>query len=170
MLSILSLYTIVHVVMSLVGIGSGIFVMVGFLTSQRLDRSTSFFLATTTLTSVTGFGFPAEHITPAHIVGILSLSVLGLAVYARSVRHLQGNWRGLFIISSSIAFYLNAFVLVVQLYLKVPVLKAIAPSQTEPAFVISQSILIVGFIILALLSLKRFHPAFESSPIERIAT
>jgi hypothetical protein len=169
MFSFLSLFTLVHVAISLLGIGSGAFVMYGFLKSLRLDRWTSFFLATTILTSLTGFGFPADHITPAHIVGIVSLLVLGLTVYARYSRQLQGKWLGIFVIGSSSAFYLNAFVLVVQLFLKVPALKTIAPTQTELAFVISQSVLLVGFIALGVLALKRFRPTFTPVPFEKIS-
>ncbi|WP_044254416.1 hypothetical protein [Rhodopirellula sp. SWK7] len=163
MFDFLNLFTIVHVAISLLGIGSGGVVVCGFLNSQRLDRWTLFFLTTTVLTSVTGFGFPAERITPAHVVGVVSLLALGLAVYARYARRLQGKWLGLFVMSSIIAFYLNSFVLVVQLFQKIPALKAIAPTQTEPEFAITQSVLLIGFVVVAVLALRRFHPS--ASPV-----
>ena len=159
MFTILGLYTLVHVVISLLGIGSGVPLMYGFLTSKQSNLWTHVFLFTTILTSVTGFGFPADHIMPSHILGVLSLLVLGLAVFARHARKMQGIWYKYFVVSASVAFYLNAFVLVVQVFSKIPVLKATAPTQTEPTFLLAQSVLLVGFVILTVLSVRRDQPS-----------
>lgn len=166
----LGLFTLFHVGISLVGIGSGVPLMYGFLTSKQSNLWTVVFLFTTILTSVTGFGFPVDHIMPSHIVGIVSLLVLGLAVYARQTRKLQGIWYRCFVISAAFAFYLNAFVLVVQTFSKVPFLKAIAPTQTEPAFLITQTVLLVGFVILTVISARKDHPTSLPFPTNRIPT
>ena len=151
-------YTQLHVLISLVGIGSGLIVMYGMLTAKRLDGWTSLFLATTVLTSVTGFGFPFVGVTPAIKLGIISLVVLAIAYMARYVRHLAGGWRVTYVISAAIALYLNVFVLVVQSFEKVPALKAIAPTQKEPPFAIAQIAVLVVFVGLTILAVRRFHP------------
>src|SRR5438477_200015 len=127
-------FTLVHVLLSLAGIASGFVVLAGLLTGKRRDRSTALFLATTALTSVTGFGFPFDHLLPSHAIGILSLLVLAVAIAARYSFHLAGAWRRTYVITAAIALYLNIFVLVVQLFLKVPALKDLAPTQKEPPF------------------------------------
>src|SRR6266480_5915867 len=130
-----STYTLIHVLISLVGIVSGLVVVFGLLGGKRLDGWTALFLATTVATSVTGFGFPFDHLLPSHKVGIVSLLVLPVAIAARYGFHLAGAWRRIYVITAAVALYLNVFVLVVQLFLKVPALKAIAPTQKEPPFV-----------------------------------
>jgi hypothetical protein len=150
-------YTFLHVLMSLVGIGSGLVVMFGFLTGKRLDSLTAVFLITTVLTSVSGFGFPFDHLLPAHIVGIISLVILAVAIPARYVFHLAGSWRWIYVIGATTALYLNVFVLVVQLFMKVPALKALAPTQTEPPFLLAQSVVLVVYLGLTVLATKRFH-------------
>lgn len=130
--------TLVHTALSLVGIGSGFYVMYGLLRHEPLERWTTVFLSTTILTSVTGFFFPFFQFLPSHGVGILSLLILPVAVVAHYVYHHRGPWRWLYTISSVAALYLNMFVLVVQLFLKVPALHALAPTQTEPAFLVAQ--------------------------------
>ena len=150
-------YTFLHVLISLVGIGSGGVVMFGFLSGKRLDGWTALFLATTVATSVSGFGFPFEHLLPSHKVGIISLVVLAVAIPARYVFHLAGAWRWIYVVGAAIAFYLNVFVLVVQAFLKVPAINALAPTQKEPPFLIAQIIVMLIFIGLTVLSVKRFH-------------
>jgi len=113
-------FTLVHVVLSLVGIAAGLIVMFGMLTGKRLDGWTVLFLATTAATSITGFAFPFDHLSPAHRVGIVSLVALGVAVLARYGRHLQGSWRRVYVVSAATALYLNAFVGVVQAFMKDP--------------------------------------------------
>ncbi len=150
-------YTFLHVLISLVGIGSGLVVMFGFLTGKRLDGLTAVFLSTTVLTSVSGFGFPFDHLLPAHIVGIISLVILAVAIPARYMFHLAGSWRWIYVIGATTALYLNVFVLVVQSFMKVPALKALAPTQTEPPFLVAQSIVLVVYLGLTVLATRRFH-------------
>jgi hypothetical protein len=153
----LQIYTLVHVLISVVGIGSGLIVMFGFLTSRRLDGWTALFLLTTVLTSVTGFGFPFEHLLPSHKVGIISLVVLAVAIAARYLFHLAGAWRKTYVITASIALYLNVFVLVVQLFEKVPALHALAPTQKEPPFLVAQLVVMAIFILLTILAAIKFR-------------
>jgi hypothetical protein len=154
----LSTYTFLHVLISLIGIGSGLVVMYGLLIGKRLDGITAIFLVTTVLTSVTGFGFPVEHLLPSHIVGIISLVVLAVAIPARYLFHLSGVWRPVFVIGSALALYFNVFVLVVQAFEKVPALKAMAPTQKEPPFLIAQLAVLLVFSILTIFATLRFHP------------
>jgi glucose-6-phosphate-specific signal transduction histidine kinase len=151
-------YTWLHVVVSLVAIGSGLIVMYGFLKSKRWDGLHAIFLITTVLTSVSGFGFPFEHLKPSHKVGMISLVVLAVAILARYVFHMAGSWRKIYVISSAIALYLNVFVLVVQSFLKQPTLHALAPEGKEPPFLIAQIILMIVFVIWTIFTVKKFHP------------
>ena len=153
----LQTYTLIHVVISLVGIGSGFVVMYGMLTGKRLDGWTAVFLTTTVLTSVTGFGFPLKGVTPAINFGIISLVVLAVAIVARYARHLAGAWRKTYVITAALALYLNVFVLVVQSFEKVPALKAAAPTQKEPPFLVAQLAVLALFIVLTVLAAKRFR-------------
>jgi hypothetical protein len=153
----MSAFTFVHVVISLVGIFSGFFVVYGFLTDKRLDHMTALFLSTTTATSISGYFFPFHGVTPAMVVGAISLVVLAVAVYARYSRHLASGWRRTYVISSVLALYLNTFVLVVQLFEKVPSLRVLAPTQSEGPFKITQLIVLVLFIALGFFAVKGFH-------------
>ena len=148
---------LIHVVISLVGIVSGFVVAFGLIAGKRLDGWTTLFLTTTVLTSVTGFFLPAHKILPSHIIGAISLVVLALAISARYVRHLEGGWRSTYVVSSILALYFNVFVLVVQSFMKVPALKALAPTQSEPPFAIAQSVVLVLFIVLGTAAVKRFR-------------
>ncbi len=150
-------YTLVHVLISLIGIGSGLIVMVGFLTGRRLDGLTAVFLTTTALTSVSGFGFPFDHLLPSHVLGIISLVVLAVTIPARYVFHLAGAWRGTYVVGAAIALYLNVFVLIAQLFMKVPALKALAPTGKEPPFLVAQLSVMAIFVVLTILAAKRFH-------------
>jgi len=152
-------FTIVHVVLSLVGIGSGVVVLYGLLTRKRLDRWTALFLASTVATSVTGFGFPFDHLLPSHVVGVISLLVLAVAIVARYALHLNGAWGRLYVITAMVALYLNVFVLVVQLFQKVPTLNALAPTQSEPAFVLAQLAVLALFVALTAAAAIRFRNA-----------
>jgi hypothetical protein len=155
----LSTFTQVHVVISLIGIGSGLLVMYGLLLGKRLDGATVIFLASTVATSVTGFGFPFTHLLRSHIVGVLSLMVLAVAIVARYVFHLDGAWRGIYVVGATVAIYFNVFVLVVQLFRKVPALRALAPTQKEPPFLVAQLILLALFVALTIIATKRFRIA-----------
>jgi len=153
----LATYTLIHVIISLIGIGSGLIVLFGMFGGKRLDGMTSLFLATTVLTSLTGFGFPLEHVTPGIILGILSLVVLAIAVPARYSFRMAGKWRSIYVITAVIALYFNCFVLVVQLFEKVPAIKALAPTQKEPPFGIAQLTLLVLFVVLTAVAAKKFR-------------
>jgi hypothetical protein len=161
---LLAIYTLIHVAISLVGIATGLVVLRGLLTGQRLDRWTSIFLATTVATSVTGFGFPFVHVLPSHVVGVLSLVVLAPAIYARYPARMAGHWRWIYVVGAVIALYFNVFVLVVQLFLKVPALNAVAPTQTEAPFVAAQLVVLLAFIVLGVLAVRRFTPTTVQSP------
>jgi hypothetical protein len=154
----LAAYTLIHVLISLAGIGSGLIVVYGLLRGRRLNGWTAIFLLTTVLTSVTGFGFPFTHLTPGLIVGIISLVVLTPAILGRYVFSLQGGWRTTYVIGSMIALYLNVFVLVVQSFEKVPILHALAPTQKESPFFVAQLLAMALFIVLTVLGVRRFHP------------
>lgn len=151
-----STFTLLHVLISLVGIASGFVVMYGFLVSKRFNGWTALFLVTTVLTSVTGFGFPFEHLSPGIIIGILSLVVLTIAIIGRYGMQLRGAGRWIYVVSASVALYFNVFVLVVQSFEKVPALKALAPTQKEPPFAIAQLLVLALFVVLTVFAVKRF--------------
>jgi len=151
---ILHIYTIVHVLISLAGIFSG---FVGLLAAKRLNGWTALFLATTVATSVTGFFFPFHGFTPAIGVGIISLLVLSIAIFARYPRQLAGHWRWIYVVTAMIALYLNVFVGIVQGFEKVPVLKALAPTQSEPPFKLTQLVVLALFVVLAIVAVIRFR-------------
>jgi hypothetical protein len=158
-----STFTLLHVLLSLAGIGSGFIVVYGLLTGKLLEAWTVIFLATTVLTSLTGFLFPVEHLLPSHVVGILSLVVLAIAILARYALHLAGAWRWIYVVCAVLALYLNSFVAVVQSFLKLPALKALAPTQKEPPFLVAQLVVMALFLVLGTLAVKKFH-------LERAAT
>jgi hypothetical protein len=155
-----STFTLVHVVISLIGIFTGLIVVLGMLGGKRLDALTAIFLATTVATSVTGFGYPIHHFGPPHIVGVISLVVLAIALLARYAMHLRGAWRWIYVVTAVIALYLNVFVAIVQAFQKVPALNALAPTQKEPPFAIAQLGALVIFILLAVVASKRFRPPY----------
>ena len=150
-------YTLIHVLISLVGIVSGLVVVFGLLGGKRLDGWTALFLATTVATSVTGFGFPFDHLLPSHKVGILSLVLLAIAILARYAFHLAGSWRVVYVISAVVALYLNVFVLIAQLFMKVPELKAMAPTGSEPPFLVAQLVCMAIFVVLGIGAAMKFR-------------
>jgi hypothetical protein len=154
----LSNFTTLHVVISLIGIVSGLVVLYGMLINNRLDGWTAVFLLSTVLTSVTGFLFPFTQILPSHIFGILSLAVLAPAILARYPFKLVGAWRWIYVTTSLFALYLNCFVLVVQIVLKVPGVKALVAPQGEPPFLIAQVPVLIAFIVLGFLAVRKFRP------------
>ena len=154
----LSTFTAVHVIISLIGILSGLIVLAGLLSAKRMNGWTALFLLTTVLTSVTGFGFPFTHLSPAHKVGIISLLVLAIAILARYSFHMVGMWRWIYVATAMIALYLNVFVLVVQSFEKVPALRAMAPTQSEPPFLVAQLVVLALFIVLTIFAIRKFHP------------
>jgi hypothetical protein len=152
MFSNLSQFTKLHVVISLIGILSGLVVMFGLLVGQKLSRWTAVFLISTLATSVTGFFFPFHGVTPAIIVGIISLVLLAVAILARYARHLAGHWRWIYVVCAMIALYLNVFVLVVQ-----TALKAMAPTQSEPPFAVTQLVVLALFVLLTIVAAVKFR-------------
>jgi hypothetical protein len=166
---ILSVFTLFHVLISLVGIASGFVVVNGLLSAKRLDGWTSIFLITTAATSVTGFMFPFHQFTPAYAVGILSLLILALAYLARYRYQLAGGWRLTYVITGMMALYLNVFVLVVQLFQKVPALKALAPTQSEPPFQITQLVVLLLFVVLTVRASMKFRVGPQAGPAPTVA-
>ncbi len=150
-------FTQLHVVISLIGIASGLVVAIGMLNAKRLPGMTALFLITTVATSVTGFMFGAAF-DPAAAVGCLSLAVLALAIIALYYYKLAGFWRGVFVVNAIIALYFNCFVLVVQSFQKVAFFHALAPTQKEPPFAAAQGVLLVVFIGLGIAAFKKFRP------------
>jgi hypothetical protein len=163
----LSTFTLLHVIISLAGIGSGFIVMYGFLKRRRLDGWNSIFLITTVLTSVTGFLFRFEKLLPAHILGVLSLIALAIAIWARYGGRLAGSSRWIYVVTVAVALYFNCFVAVVQAFLKIPALNALAPTQKEPPFMVAQLIVLALFVWLTILAARRFH--LESPMLRRTA-
>jgi hypothetical protein len=148
-------FTTLHVIISIIGILSGVVVLYGFLTGRFLRRINDLFLVSTILTSVTGFIFPVTKLLPSHILGILSLIVLALACFAYYGRHLAGPWLRTYIIAAAFAEYFNVFVLVVQLFKHVPTLQALAPTQSEPPFAIAQLLVLIVSIVLTVLAIRK---------------
>jgi len=156
----LSTFTMVHVIISLIAIVSGIIVMFGLLGCRRMPGLTAIFLLFTILTSATGFLFPFEKLLPSHMIGILSLVLLAIACFALYGTKLSGAWRWVYVVTAMISLYLNVFVLIIQAFLKVPALHALAPSvpPSEPPFAILQGIVLVFFVIVIIGAVRRFRP------------
>jgi hypothetical protein len=154
----LSAFTMVHVIISLIAIVSGIIVMFGLLGSNRMPGLTAIFLLFTILTSATGFLFPFTKLLPSHMVGILSLVLLAIACIALYGMKLSGPWRWIYVVTAMTSLYLNVFVLVIQGFLKVDALKALAPTQTEPPFAVIQGIVLAFFVIVIIGAARRFRP------------
>jgi hypothetical protein len=157
----LSTFTTLHVIISLIGIASGLLVMFGLLGSKQMPGMTALFLLTTILTSATGFLFPFTVLLPSHMVGILSLVLLAIACVALYGMKLSGAWRAIYVVTALISLYLNVFVLVIQGFLKVPALHALAPSvpPSEPPFAVVQGLVLLFFIIEIVRAVRRFRPA-----------
>jgi hypothetical protein len=150
-------FTTLHVVISLVGIASGFIVAFGMIGGRRLPTWNAIFLATTALTSLTGFLFPFKGVTPGIVIGILSIAILIVAVVALYSKQLSGGWRGTYVITAMLAQYFNFFVLIVQSFEKVPSLHALAPTGSEGPFKIVQLLVLVLFVALTVLAFKRFR-------------
>jgi hypothetical protein len=139
-----------HVLVSLVGIASGIIVVIGLLANRRFDGWTSTFLVTTVLTNTTGFLFPVDRFTPGHAIAIVSLTALTFAILARYKCHMIGGWARVYAITTVVSLYFNVFVLVAQMFAKIPALHALAPTQSSPAFAISQLAVLLVFVALGI--------------------
>jgi hypothetical protein len=151
----------IHVILSLVGIVAGLVVLYGLLTAKRLDGWTALFLATTVLTSVTGFPLPPYGFDPPRAVGVISLVLLAVAIAALYAFRLHGAWRWIYVATAMAALYLNCFVAVVQSFQKLAFLQPLAPTQSEPPFLIAQLVLLAAFVVLGILAAKRFHPPMK---------
>jgi hypothetical protein len=160
-----SAFTLFHVVLSLVGIVAGIVVAAAMLGSRIVNGWTAIFLATTVLTSATGFLFPRDQILPSHIVGAVSLLVLAIALAALYGYRLARSWRWIYVVSALVALYLNVFVLVAQAFLKVPILNVLAPTQSDPGFIVAQLIVLALFVVLGTGAVLRFHPEANASAL-----
>jgi hypothetical protein len=154
---ILHIFTLAHVLISLIGIFTGFVVVYGLINAKELEGWTSWFLWTTVLTGVTGFMFPFHGFQSSYVVGAISMVVLAADIVAR--RHLATGWKKTYAIRSVLALYLNLFILVVQLFRRVPALKALAPTQTEPAFKLTQLVVLLVFVVLAILATTKFRHA-----------
>jgi hypothetical protein len=155
---ILHIYTIIHTLISLIAIFTGLIVVFGMIGGKRLDGWTKWFVITAVLTTATGFFFPFHGVTPAIILGIISIPFLALTIFARCSKQLAGAWRWIYVIGAVICLYFNLFVLVVQAFLKIPALHAMAPTQSEPPFKLTQLIVLAVSVVLAIIAVVRFHP------------
>jgi hypothetical protein len=154
----------IHTIISLIAIVAGIVVMFGMLGSKRPSGLTAIFLVLTILTNATGFVIPpflTDKLLPSHMIGILSLVLLAIACIALYVMKLAGPWRWIYAVTALVSLYLNVFVLVIQSFLKVPALHALAPSvpPAEPPFAVAQGIVLVFFVIMIIGVWRRFRPA-----------
>jgi len=155
---ILHIYTIIHTLISLAAVFTGLIVLFGMIGGKRLDGWTKWFLISAVLTTATGFFFPFHGVTPAIILGIISLPFLALTISARYAKHLAGSWRWIYVIGAVICLYFNLFAAVVKAFEKIPALHALAPTQTEPPFKLTQLIVLLVSALLAIIATIRFHP------------
>lgn len=152
-----------HVAVSLIGIASGLVVLLGFFRGSSFDGWTALFMVTTAATSASGFLFPIHGVTPGIVVGVVSLVILAISTIARYVRHMAGAWRKVYVITAMIALYLNCFVLIAQLFRRVPFLAVVAPTQSERPFAVAQGALLVVFVILTIMAASRFRAPFRTA-------
>ncbi|MGH7333791.1 MAG: hypothetical protein ACREKS_13830 [Candidatus Rokuibacteriota bacterium] len=150
-------FTLIHVVLSLVGMFAGLVVAGGLVAGKPLDGWTGVFLVTTVATNVTGFGFPFVTFLPSHAVGIISLVVLAAVIVARYLKHLTGTWRSIYVVGTVLALYLNVFVLLAQLFRRIPALIVAAPTQMEPLFLATQLVVLALFVWLGRAAVKGFR-------------
>jgi len=154
----LSLFTRIHVAISVIGIASGLVVVRGMLAARILRAVTALFLASTLLTCVTGFMYPFHGITPGIVIGIVSVVLLLAAILALYSFHLAGAWRWIYVVCSVMALWLNVFIFIVQSFQKIPAFHSLAPTQTEAPFKIAQLLALAIFVILGIFAVKKFHP------------
>jgi hypothetical protein len=152
----LEAFTRLHVVISVIGIASGLIMLIGLVRRRFLPAWTALFLVSTIATSITGFMLPADGLLPSHLFGVLSLVALTACVIAIFGHRVRGVWRSVFLVTGILALYLNAFVGIVQSFQKIAAIKALAPTQTELPFIIAQGVTFVVFVVLGVLALKRF--------------
>jgi hypothetical protein len=163
----LKAYTAFHVIISLIGIVTGLVVLAGMLAASPLEGWTAVFLWTTIATNVTGFFFPFKGFKPSYVVGLLSLILLALAYRGYYSYHLAGSWRWIYVVTAVTALYFNVFVLIVQSFQKIPALNALAPTQSEKPFKLTQVTALTLFVALGALAVKNFHIEPVTSAILR---
>ncbi len=156
-------FTLVHVIISLIGIVAGLIVMFGMLGSKPMPGLTAIFLLFTILTSATGFLFPFKELLPSHMIGILSLVLLAIACVALYGMKLAGVWRPVYVVTAMISLYFNVFVLIIQSFLKVPALAALAPAvppapPSGPVFAVVQGLVLVFFVLVIIGAWRRYRP------------
>ena len=156
-------FTLIHTLISLIAIVAGLVVVGGLMAGARLDGWTGLFLVTTALTSITGFGFPLIRLLPGHYIGVISLILLVAVILARYRKHLEGAWRGLYVVGSVLLLYLNVFILVDQLFKRIPALIVLAPTHQEPPYLLTQLIVLALFVPLGFAAYKRFRPPAVAS-------
>jgi hypothetical protein len=164
-MSILALFTIFHTAISIVAMVLGLFMVYGLLTGKRMESVTLWSLGMLATTTITGFLFPIHGFTPALGTGIVSMVLLALAILARYRFHLAGGWRASFVVSAIAALYLDWFVFVVQAFVKIPPLHALAPTGKEPAFAIAQAVVLLSFLVVGYLAVKRFRSVIALSSL-----
>jgi hypothetical protein len=152
----LSTFTFLHVLISLIGVASGFIVMVELLRSNYHGNWTAIFLVTTIVTSASGFLFPFSKLLPSHIVGIISLALLAIAMFSFYVQRIHSIWRQIYVLTAMLSLYLNVFVMIIQGFLKIPVLNGLAPTQTEPPFLIVQGVTLVCFLAVIFVAAIRY--------------
>lgn len=152
-------FTLLHVIISLIGIVTGLVVVLAMMAGRRLAGWTGLFLLTTVLTSVTGFFFPFKAFGPPHVVGVLSLVILALAIPALYSKRLAGGWRTVYVIGAIASLWFNCFVGVVQAFQKVAFFNALAPTQKEPPFLVAQGLVLLIFVVATVVALKKFRAA-----------
>lgn len=163
----LSVFTLIHVLISVLGIISGLVVVGGLMARNTLPGWTVFFLVTTILTSVTGYGFPFTKILPPHVVGAISLVVLAVCLYARYSKAMAGSWRNVYVVAAVTALYLNVFVLVVQLFVKTPPIAQLAPTQQETPFALTQGLILALFVWIGWAAFKGFRLPQEKAVLSQ---
>lgn len=147
-----------HVLISVAAIASGILVVWGLLSSSGMSTLTAVFLLTTLLTNLTGFLFPFKSFTPAIGVGIVGTVIMAICLAARYLKQMENGWRGVYVVTAVLSLYFNLFVLVVQLFQKVPEFNAYAPTGSEPPFAIVQGLVLLACLVAGFLAFRRFHP------------
>ena len=152
-------FTLLHVALSLIGIVAGFIAVIALLQDRKAEGWTLTYFVTTVLTSVTGFLFPFTVFLPSHGTGVISLIVLALALAGRYIFHFAGPWRWIYAVGLVLGLYFNVFVLVVQMFQKIPALHALAPTQSEAPFAVAQIVVLAIFVWLCFAAAKRFRPA-----------
>jgi hypothetical protein len=158
----LTTFTLLHVLISLIGVVTGFVVMAELLRSRSSGGWTTIFLATTIVTSASGFLFPFSKLLPSHIVGIISLALLAVAVFAFYGRHMHGVWRPVYIVTALLSLYLNVFVMIIQAFMKISILKGLAPTQTESPFLIVQGMTFLCFLAVIVVAAIKYRPSLNA--------